>query len=531
MNILNFVSPSDASWSSVNLAEAVPGVMTPLTSSVWVPASEMGLRQPFREMGVLPPSQAVIPADPADRITGAFFGRMAVRVDFLCEMGDLVPGQSGESLSRDFFGFVPPDFVSHPSNRRLPAIALRYPRSLATIARRIERDRREVDAWWRRSLASLGQLSADGARGLLIDARTRFTDALALQAVVSACAIQPVQDQISSLADSAGVDLTDLLRGHGSHEESVVLTDMWAVSRRELDMEEFMSRHGYHCAGEGEVSSVSWREDPGHVQRMVARFGSLPETESPRARAAELEQRGASATEKLRTNSSAGRIRVDLTLRLARRFIPLRGVGKVTYLQTLDVLRACARRLGADAAESGSLSDPEDAFYFTADELARPLPSGAGDIVSERRAQRADYESLILPPTWTGNPVPERMSPPDAPAAAAHTEVCLNGVGASPGTVTGRAVVVTDPATTDVDDGDILIAHTTDPSWVSLMFLSSALVVDIGGMMSHAAVVARELGIPCVMNTGNGTRVITTGDTVSVDGVGGTVHIVSTSAA
>jgi pyruvate, water dikinase len=93
--------------------------------------------------------------------------------------------------------------------------------------------------------------------------------------------------------------------------------------------------------------------------------------------------------------------------------------------------------------------------------------------------------------------------------------------------VEGRAVVVTDPGESDLDDGDILIAHTTDPSWVSLMFLSAGLVVDIGGLMSHAAVVARELGVPCIMNTGRGTSLIETGDIIRIDGGTGCVEILS----
>ena len=84
-----------------------------------------------------------------------------------------------------------------------------------------------------------------------------------------------------------------------------------------------------------------------------------------------------------------------------------------------------------------------------------------------------------------------------------------------------------DPADAEIEDGDILVARTTDPSWVSLMFLSSALVVDIGGLMSHAAVVARELGIPCVMNTGTGTSALRTGDIVRVDGSVGTVDVIA----
>ena len=98
---LHATSPPGSSWSSINLAEAVPGVMTPLCASVWVPASELGLRAPFAAMGVLPAHEVAIPENPAERITGAFYGRMAVRVDFLCEMGDLIPGQTGVAWRED----------------------------------------------------------------------------------------------------------------------------------------------------------------------------------------------------------------------------------------------------------------------------------------------------------------------------------------------------------------------------------------------------------------------------------------------
>jgi pyruvate, water dikinase len=71
------------------------------------------------------------------------------------------------------------------------------------------------------------------------------------------------------------------------------------------------------------------------------------------------------------------------------------------------------------------------------------------------------------------------------------------------------------------------VAHTTDPAWAPVMFLAGGLVVDIGGQLSHAAVVARELGIPCVMNTLHGTRALKTGDRCRVDGAAGTVEILS----
>lgn len=518
---LHAISPPDASWSSINLAEAVPGVMTPLCASVWVPASELGLRAPFAAMGVLPARQVAIPGDADQRITGAFYGRMAVRVDFLCEMGDLIPGQTGEALSRDFFGFVPEDFVSRPSMRRLPWIAARYPRTLLQIARRMDRLRADTDAWWRTEISRVGSLSDEQTRALLTDAVARFDETLAAQAVVSACAIQPLHEQLTNLAARAGVDSTDLLRGHGSHEEAHVLADLWAVSRARLDMAGFLRRHGYHCAGEGEVASVAWRENPAPVHKIVARYRAMGDAAAPNDDPAAQRRAGKSA--EARFYAAFGRLerlKARLVLRLARRFLPLRGVGKVSYLQSLDVIRACARQLGDQLVAGHRLGDRDDAFFLTAEELGRDPRGDLKPLVAQRRALRDEYLGLDVPSWWTGQPQPVVKTGNDG-----ETITSLSGVGVSGGVIEGRAVVVDQPADAEIDDGDVLVAHTTDPSWVSLMFLASGLVVDIGGMMSHAAVVARELGIPCVMNTGRGTTALHTGDVIRIDGAAGTVEI------
>jgi pyruvate,water dikinase len=91
--------------------------------------------------------------------------------------------------------------------------------------------------------------------------------------------------------------------------------------------------------------------------------------------------------------------------------------------------------------------------------------------------------------------------------------------------VEGRVRVLLSPDFDAVEPDEILVAPTTDPSWSSVMFISSALVVDIGSALSHAAVVARELGLPCVVNTRSGTRDLRTGDLVRVDGTAGTVTV------
>lgn len=523
LDVLHATSPEGASWSSINLAEAVPGVMTPLTASAWVPASESGLRLPFHAMGVLPTADRDIPADPAERITNAFFGRMAVRVDFICRIGDLVPGQDGAALARDFFGFVPPDHVPQPSLRRVPAILARYPRTFLTIARRVESLRATTDAWWRRTVVDLPTMDRDALQGLVADADARFAENLAAQALISAAAIQPVQDQLDRMADAAGVDASALLRGT-PHEESVVLDDLWAVSRGAIALEEFLRRHGYHGPGEGEVATVVWREDPEPVRRLVEQYAAKPASEAPGSREADhLAERDRAEQQLMASLSLVGQARARLVLRLARRLIPLRGVGKVSYLQSLDGLRGAARRLGAELVADGLVTQADDAFFLTTHELADPdlwLRTDLARNVAGRREQRTAYQSLSVPSAWTGQPVPEVV-------AESADQTRLTGIGACPGVVEGRVVVALDPSDVEIGEGDILVAHTTDPAWVSLMFLSGALVVDIGGLMSHAAVVARELAIPCVMNTGTGTRALRTGDTVRVDGKAGTVEVLA----
>jgi pyruvate,water dikinase len=235
-------------------------------------------------------------------------------------------------------------------------------------------------------------------------------------------------------------------------------------------------------------------------------------------------------------------------LALAARRIPTRGVLKIAFLQALDVCRANARRLGELAAAAGTLDNPEDVFYLTVDELGRwpaadvlgrspavhelgksPAVDELGkspaadvrEVVATRRAQRAEYQALRLPISWQGMP----DAVPDSDPVEGEQDVKISGLGVSPGVVEGIARVVTDPTFADVEPGEVLVARTTDPSWSSIMFVSAALVVDIGGALSHAAVVARELGIPCVVNTGTGSRVLRDGDRVRVDGSAGTVEI------
>jgi pyruvate,water dikinase len=154
------------------------------------------------------------------------------------------------------------------------------------------------------------------------------------------------------------------------------------------------------------------------------------------------------------------------------------------------------------------------------------------DLAARRREIDEAYRSVELPEAWEGTPVPVARVPRTAATAAtdrgAGNEPTVTGVPVSAGSVEGTARVALDPLEAqELEPGEILVCETTDPAWASVMMLSSALVIDIGGPLSHGAIVARELGIPCVIGTKDGTRMIATGDRIAVDGGKGEVRVLS----
>jgi pyruvate,water dikinase len=207
-----------------------------------------------------------------------------------------------------------------------------------------------------------------------------------------------------------------------------------------------------------------------------------------------------------------------LLVRLSGRFLALREQGKAGYLITFDVARAAARRLGALLADGGVLAEPGDVFFLTDAELRAPdAGRAAATLVPARRSAYLARQGQRLPDAWCGVPEPIAVvtegSGPGAP------------VGAGGGVVEGRARVITDPEKTELDEGDLLVCEATDPSWISLFVVAAGVVTDLGGMLSHGAIVARELGIPCVVGTRTASRAIRDGQRIRVDGERGVVEL------
>lgn len=512
-------------WSTSNVRENVPGVPTPLTWSMWRTTSEHSVRRAAHAIGVLTDDELALPASYDDYWSRIFYGRYALQVEYLALVGDRMPGTTGPEAVKSLLGRVPEDIDYQPTKARYGAIAWRLPRTFFTMPRTCRDTAAATDAWYARQLPRVASLDTAGATALLLEAMDKHIEVVVVQTTSVFSMVQPLYDALGRLVDKVGVGDVGVLSGFGGAEVTGMVGDLWQASRGQLTIEEVARRHGFHGAYEGELSARVWREDPGQLARRLQDYAARPDADDPRRAEAVQERRRIEVVrEVLAAVPAAQRPGVRLLLHLAATRIPLRGVVKRAMLQATDVARAAARRLGECLVEDGRLDDPEDVFYLTREELAGPWPADARELVTRRRERRAEYEQLELPADWTGMPEPAAADSGDDEGDL------LTGIGVSPGVVEGVARVVHDPAVEDIEPDEILVAPTTNPSWSSVMFTSSGLVVDIGGALSHAAVVARELGLPCVVNTRVGSRAIHSGDRLRVDGASGTVEILERAA-
>lgn len=170
----------------------------------------------------------------------------------------------------------------------------------------------------------------------------------------------------------------------------------------------------------------------------------------------------------------------------------------------IDGCRAAARALGDQLVAVGGPQDREDVFFLTMSELLASTPPY--DVIAPRRASWEQYRTLEIATTFLGTPSPRQAERSDR-----ADEWKVTGVPGCPGRHEGTARVVLDADDAHLlEPGDILVCRFTDPSWAPAFLLADGLVIDVGSPASHGAVIARELALPFVIGTGDGTRRIRT---------------------
>jgi pyruvate,water dikinase len=500
-------------WTMINIAEAFPGVMTPLNWTFMHECTTLAVRETFHRIGAYPRSVEALSADPDEDLWSIFYGRCAANLDTLRALGDRMPATSGDDLERQIFGDVRPGVSGRQYPARYPLVAAKLIRQFRGLPVEVARCRADTVTWWERVVFGAPADTPQAARAVLAEAQQRFRRAMQLNSM-GAFLGSMMFEQIGGLSSAE-----PLMTGYGDFEEVRTMTDLWEVSRDRLPMQDFLRRHGYHGPGEGEMSSRSWREDPGPVETLAKTYSSMSEKRCPAAtQARRIAGREAAERALLASLPALKRAPIRMLLNTGRRIIPLREVTKGCFVRALDGARWAARCYGELLHTAGRIDDQADLFHLTFEEILTGHNGDLRTIVAERREFRARYQALELPDRWVGRPEPmARAAPPQGE---------VTGLGVSPGTASGRACVITDPSRLDeLRDGDVLVCELTDPGWTSMFLVSAAVVIDTGSPMSHGAVVARELGIPCVVNTGTGSSRIHTGDHVEVDGSTGRVRI------
>ena len=561
----------DPRWplhTRANVGEVFPLPVTPLTwTYVALTCYEPAYRDAVVRMGALDHDEF----GPGPVFINSFGGYSYLNASVFRVLAVRAPGMAVDHIDRLYFGEDPsiPPYEPHPDDES-PEHSERIGRTMAEIL----------------ATSSLPELHADKEHVAMARAsRPPFAAMPGLEIVEWARALQPElrrlfeQHVFISGAASTPIGVIQavcaeigdptlalrLVSGIGDVDSAAPSRWMWRLSRdvsasasltAEFDagvdglvrrlgktdegaaflasLDELLYEHGSRGPNEWEWTSTSWEVEPELVLAAVDRMRGAGDELDPDLQTVRMAaERGAIAVEL--DNALAGapeaRAQLEAALRSAQVFVAGRERTKTTIVRLINEYRMAFRELGRRGVDAGAIESPTSLAMLTFDQLeqfvANPMSMAA--VIGEREA---DYVTLfdLEPPFIVNGEVPPLSTwrrRGESAVEIAATGTTLTGVPGCPGTATGRARVVLDPADPrGIEPGDVLIAPITDPAWTPLFVPAAAVVVEVGAPLSHAVIVSRELGIPCVVSVKDATRRIPDGALVEVDGTTGTVRVV-----
>lgn len=553
-------------WSSVNVGEALPGVATPFTWSVAGDYSESGFRKAFGTLGCTVPKHSRL----VGNVHGRFylnlteFMRIAAQVPWLdprtlVELGggsggDELANQVGEVSHRGFYA-------------RLPLTATRLLREQLRLDNHVAQFEQEAEQSFRlHNALDLAILPDEGVARKIRDVQVLLerTGDVMLTCASSALGSHIILKGVLSRVEPAGAerlaqDLTRGIRDLESARPAIGVMRIVDLARRDPEARDvlvqegttvssipdgpakralvsFLDLYGDRAVREAELSTPRWKEDPKPVLAMirVALRGEARDVEPQLARAkAEADAEMQRLVPRLKfaeqtlvrhlvtRAQTAARRREQMRTWVTRVLGMLRDVALDADRRLLRLVPELARDWADLRAAGSPLGHTHTVFFLTVDEVVNALRASRTDLAPLVRARRAEYmrdQARPDPPTtFIGTPPSVQLPPAGGEK--------MKGTGASSGVVEGRArVLLSASQMTELLPGEILVVHTTDVGWTPLFCIAAGVVTELGGPLSHAAVVARELGVPSVVNVDGVTRALKTGDRVRVDGDRGVVE-------
>ncbi|NLT55111.1 MAG: phosphoenolpyruvate synthase [Actinomycetales bacterium] len=393
--------------------------------------------------------------------------------------------------------------------------------------------------WWLNDRLHewLGERNA--ADTLTLSAPHNVTSEMGLALLDVADVIRPhpqVVEFLQRLVDESSRD--DAPRNAGSPDESsrdesflAELPRLAGGAEARVAIEAWLTRYGMRCVGEIDITRPRWSERPTTLVPLILDDIRLFE---PGAAARRFEQglqraeaKERDVLERLRPLPDGER-KADETKRMidrVRTFIGYREYPKYDLVNRYHLYRQALLAEAERLVQAQVLARPEDVFYLTVAELHEVARTRQVDeaLVARRRDAFRFHRTLTPPRVLTsdGEALTGAYRRDDAPAGA------LIGLPVSAGTVEGRARVILDLTRAELDAGDILVTTHTDPSWSPLFVAVTGLVTEVGGLMTHGAVIAREYGLPAVVGVVDATRLIRDGQRIRVHGTDGYVELLS----
>ena len=547
-----------------NVGEVVPDAATPLASTVVTGAFRRAFGELFRSTGAFTEEEMGDGAVAG----GVFGGYLYLNLSFARSFAARVPGIRVGDVDEQLIGRSDaPAYRPVPGDRRLPTKARAVAGTVRTFVRRervdLDEERSEVERW-------LSALPADPTDDEVValavtyeDRFVRHLDALLDASLGGGLPIGMLDRLTRRTRERDPGIVVRALSGLGTIETARPAAALWALGRMVAsdaslteafdagvdgvldrvdrdgefarEFARFLAEHGHRGPNEVELSSDTWATNPRAALAAIDRLRLSPEDADPVAAGQRLAADRAKATDSLAAHALPPLRPVLRRLAAAAgRGAARREQAKGTLVLGLSGVRR-ALFLAADRlVETGRLPDRALLFMATREELADVLRSPESH-VAELEARRDRYEDLNsrVPPFWFEGQIPDpdtwrrrRVAPVGMAPLATGDE--LSGIAASAGRARGPVRVVVDPADPrGLEPGEVLVAPITDPAWTPLFLAAVAVVVDTGALQSHAAIVARELGIPAVVSVEHATVRLADGDVVEVDGDRGLVRVVS----
>lgn len=366
-----------------------------------------------------------------------------------------------------------------------------------------------IDTWMNRAFADAPETVNKVGRGFERDLVTRIN--LGLGDIADVARKHP--------------DVADALRNGASIEEIAAVE---GGEEFEAAFEAFLEDFGHRATGELDLSRPRWRENPATLLSTVRANLTNEDAGEHRDRVRELAVEAERAADELEARANHGLLG-PVRRRVARKLIETyrdtiytREYPKHYAAEGFASWREALLDSGRHLATEGVLDRPEDVWFLHKEELFTALDGDPIDVdIEARRREVAFYDTLDEPPLLTS----EGETPRGAIDRTDIPDGALLGTGVSTGIVEGPARVVHDPTEATVEGGEILVAPSADPGWTPLFLNAAGMVVEVGGRVSHGALVAREYGLPAVVSVRNATEKIKTGQRIRIDGSQGIVEI------